>query len=846
MRAFITLCLAVCTLLLSNAQRFSYNFRNTPISDALVQISKEHPEININLIYTELESYHTTVRIFTEDPYEAIRKVIGLNPVTVVQKGSSEFYVEALQHGRYCYVGRAIGMDNEPVAAATVMLLAPRDSTVVTYCITDDDGRFSIPCDIKEVIAKFTCIGYKPKYQRLTNFAVGTVKMESVPIVLHSVNVEAQNTQHFADRSVYAPTARQRSASQDAIDLLQRLAIRQVKVNPKDNSVTDFSGNTVPIYINSMEASAEELKGMRTADVRRVEYLEAPTDPRFHGATHVINFIVQEYEYGGYTKFNLPIWLISSFTIQPNLYSKFAYKKMIYDFYIGSYYDKDTHNSTAEYEEYTLKNADGNYSMTRSEEPLTALRKNIQIPLTFRATYKSEKTQIRNTLGFTFVNTDKDAEGKLLYSPANSYDYTYSRSNSSKTRTVSYKGNYFFTLPSNFLLDIAAQFSYDRNNTDQIYSTSNPQTISRFADEDVYYGRIKANVNKSISDKHTLFVDGIYSYGLNDLTYTGSADYTERFLMQANGWGIGYKFTAPKLTLTWDCGFSQEWYAINDYHTRTSYPYCHLIFRYSPTTKSAFSSFLQYVTFTPDVNIRMSDVLQDNEFLYLTGNPDIKSSRALNVNLSYSWDPSNKFGMSIYSKTFVKFKQFTPVYLSYDDGSALICSYDNNCNFFEEKFGASFQYTLLDGNLQLSANPEQKIYKLTGSREQTYCPFTFSVGANYYLNNFYFSGYYYSKKAEIFHWNNVKRTTRQRYCLSVGWNNSNWNLRCSVYNLFNRGYISQTREVVSPLYHSVSTLFSSDSHPFIFLSAVYTFGYGKKIERGNEVGRQSGGASAIM
>ena len=63
-------------------------------------------------------------------------------------------YVEALQRGKYVYMGRAIGQNREPVVAATVMLLAPRDSSVITYGITDDAGRFVIPCDRQRVIGK--------------------------------------------------------------------------------------------------------------------------------------------------------------------------------------------------------------------------------------------------------------------------------------------------------------------------------------------------------------------------------------------------------------------------------------------------------------------------------------------------------------------------------------------------------------------------------------------------------------------------------------------------------------------------------------------------------------------
>ena len=67
-----------------------------------------------------------------------------------------------------------------------------------------------------------------------------------------------------------------------------------------DNTVTTPSGQSVAIYINYILASAEEMEGISTSDVRRVEYLDFPSDPRFQGNEHVVNFIVQKYESGGY------------------------------------------------------------------------------------------------------------------------------------------------------------------------------------------------------------------------------------------------------------------------------------------------------------------------------------------------------------------------------------------------------------------------------------------------------------------------------------------------------------------------------------------------------------------
>ena len=180
--------MAVATFL--SVEAYSYSFNNTPISEALVRISKDHPDVNISFIYKELDNYRTSARINTDDAYRALRQIVGLHPISVINKNGS-FYIEALQHGRFVYTGKVIGSDNEPVAGATVMLLNPNDSTLITYGIANGEGRFTIPCDRMDVIAKLSCIGYNTVYTRSSGFNLGTIVMPVNTIMLQQVSISS-------------------------------------------------------------------------------------------------------------------------------------------------------------------------------------------------------------------------------------------------------------------------------------------------------------------------------------------------------------------------------------------------------------------------------------------------------------------------------------------------------------------------------------------------------------------------------------------------------------------------------------------------------------------------------
>lgn len=276
------------------------------------------------------------------------------------------------------------------------MILEPKDSTVLTYGITDERGRFSIPCDRQRVLAKFTCIGYKPLYKLFDSFNVGNVRMYEQPIRLRTVTVDGDNALLMADKSIYRPTQRQKNASQTATDLLARMAIPQLNARLGTSSITTASGLPVAMYIDFVPATESELKMMRISDVKTVEYLECPSDPRFQGNKNVVNFRMVKYEYGGYIKaLGTENFIVNSGFGQFN--ARLVKKKMTYDIMGYGYYMANDHFGTDQTETFTLPQENGEIrsfqreSMTNSSK---LRRQNYET--SFRALYSSDKITANN------------------------------------------------------------------------------------------------------------------------------------------------------------------------------------------------------------------------------------------------------------------------------------------------------------------------------------------------------------------------------------------------------------------------------------------------------------------
>lgn len=663
---------------------------------------------------------------------------------------------------------------------------------------------------------------------------------------LDEVVVEAKMQSTGTSSTTYVPTKKQKNAAQNAVELLKIMAMPQIKVNPIDDAVTDNFGGDVSIFINYLQASKEEMDGLRTADVRKVEYLEFPTDPRFRGAQRVINIIMHEYMYGGYTKLAANESFLNGISSQVNVFSKFTYKRMTYDLYFAANNLRSNHDGNTIESVYSLLNDGKPFTVKRNETIEKSKFNQDQYPLTFQATYNTAKIQIRNTIGFQHYATPQTyRSGTLNYLPEISNNDPFERNAPQRKNSISYSGSYFFSLPNNFSFDVSPIFNYTHTNALTMYSTNNI-SILRQARENAYNFRIDGYLRKSIGQKHSLMLGVNGGQWRNNLHYSGTNVYSDKFGNSFAAILAGYNFQTQRVAINLDAGFSWENSDINGLKKDDWYPFSHINVRYSINNKNMLSAYFQYATNTAGITQKASDILQENELLYISGNPYLKNSRHTTFNFAYTWLPSNTFGMSAYGRFFGLYDRLFQTYSHYAEGRTLIRSWINNGDYLSGSIGMAFSYKLLKGKLQLYANPEINFNKITGSCPLTYNPFKLSIQATYYFGQFFFQGIYETPQKGLHFDTNTVYDKRNYYCLVAGWSNSDWNIRLSAYNFLNKGWKDTTWKFKTPLYSETGISYSSNYHPRINIAVTYTFGYGKKVQRGNEVGAQSVANSGIM
>lgn len=848
MKRFITISAIALLSLPCFAHRYDHVFKSTPIPRALTMLMTDNPDARINFIYDELEDYATTCRVSTDDLLTAVRKIIGVNAVTVRTKGNT-IYVEAIQKGKYHYTGRTVDKEGESVPFATVMMLNPADSAIVTYGVTDKDGFFTIPCDRRDLLAKISSIGFRTRFEKARAFAMGDIRMDELPVRLNAVTVEGDTEINYPDRTVAIPNTRQKNASIDAVDLLSRLPLPQVKVDPVKGTVETFNGKSISIYFNGIPANKGDMQGMNMRDVKRVEYLDYPKDPRFQGEAHVINFIMQQYEYGGYLKtFANENFILNSGQLQVN--SRFQYKKMCYDLMLLGFYHNTPHSGQEQEETYGLLQGDGSikqfsrYSATEGSR----LKRN-QYFATFRATYNSDNITATSTLSGSIDRLpEKNSHGTVIYTPSDYPSSDYNITSDNKSRFINYSGNYFFSFGENSSLTFSPKYNFSHTEESSRYSEKGFSAVENGAYDNTHelFGQISYFHS---FNKH----NSLYSFVRSDYEsfrthYTGSATSYEKSHMTTFGGGADYTYENNNFYGKVGLGWDSYWSDVNGIKERRSNPWADLSLQYSFLRKNTIALEFHHANWNPSPSYRSENVIKANHLMSYTGNPNLVPDKSFDIGLTYRFIPGKRFTFGAFYYVLILAKRYVYDYESTPTGIIRTIKQPMG-RYNQHTMGVNASLNLLEQSLRLSGTLQNNLCHNGTPYGWTKSHLTFTLSANYYLGNFNFSTYYRapmgsSDGSMVGKWVD----NRSSYRLSAGWGNSNWTIKASATNFFRwdgwRGAkITETSRYYDNIVRSIDVV---EGHSWFNLAVTYTFSYGKKIDQRNELRQQGSASSGIL
>lgn len=687
-------------------------------------------------------------------------------------------------------------------------------------------------------------ISLLPIWSLAQNVTTDSIKTQE----LKEVVVEAQMQRTSSNVTTYYPDRNSKRTAQNAIELLNQMAIPQISVNPVVGTVETHSGDEVAIYIDMERATQEEKDALRAEDVKKVEYYIFPTDPRFNHEKYVINITLRHYEYGGYAKLSGTGNILAG-SGSGLAYSKIAYKRMTYDISVNDKYT-DRHNTGTEQKQvFRFPQADGSVSEISRDNLLEHSRyQQNQFGASFRAKYASEKMVLSNSLFITVLNAPhNDYSGRLVFTPDVIKDNMYANSLNSTYIYPRWRGTYYFNLGKGFKLNAIPSIFYQHTKSNRHYRTSETSIITD-AVEDAITGEMQLQLNKKFSKYHTVDINLLGVYYHDKVKYTGSTVSSPVFDQFAYGAILGYTFAKNDFYGQVAGGLAGESNKISGIRTNSIIPIAQINTQYAFNQKNSISLSVQYNVNPVEAADKTPDIIQENELLYKTGNLHLKNTHWGKVALDYTWLPNNVFSVSAFTGGSRYFNRLVPIFTPDGPDGMMIRSLENNGDYQDFYIGGSISAKLLDRKLVLKATPRIWLEKTTGLYSDKANYLSLSFAGTYYLGNFYFQAYYSSASRGLVQYslNAVSLKRKPSYQFKVGWSNGKWNFTASAVNIFRKNWVAETSSLQSKWFDQSTTEYGATSHQFISLTASYTFGFGKKVRRGDEIQNQGGGNSAII
>lgn len=682
-----------------------------------------------------------------------------------------------------------------------------------------------------------------------------TVEAESDS--LDAVNLDELIVQGRTQRVIkngveYLPDKKTRRNSSDATSLLLRMQIPQLNVDPFNGEVKTSAGQDVSFFIDYHKANGEELKGLRPEDVMRVEVLDYPEDPRFEGAAHVVNYVMYRYEWGGYTKLSYDGHYLVDNDFDGSVFSKFVYKRMMFDAYANydyNFFGRCPSSSTEIYRDVNF--AGRHYDEIRrvAEGGFDYSNRFNSQAASFRAIYQTDNVYMQHYVAFNRSANPKYTNlSRVSFSIPGLTDTETLDKGDEQSLSPSVSGYYQFNLPKGNLLSASWSFLYGAKKRHSSYTLAGFDPIINNNREKTYSPYLQLFYSKRLP-RNNMFRTSLFSYGnFYKTDYAGS--YNDRqniignesmlFLEYIKSWQCG-------LYLYSRIGASYVYGRINGSTIRSEWnPRLGFQLQYRINEKNSAQVDGWWGNSHVDPSTSNTAIVQSGELMWHQGNPDLKNTLFASANASYTYIPTNKFSLTAsFSYEANPHKQALEFYtLAGHDG--LVRRSVNSGSGNEYTLRLSGNLRLLDNSLSFNFSAMASRVVLTGIDAQSLNNVSGRLNAQYMRDSWSVALYYQSPSKSLGSWSNgYVMKFKDNYGLEASYNVGDFKAILAFKNWFRKNYFYDIR-FDSPLYSSFESKWASNLSRIVNVTLVYTFSYGKKVNRDNEIEGGSSASSAIL
>lgn len=716
--------------------------------------------------------------------------------------------------------------NNKSLSYVTVAL-SDLDSILIKGAVTDSTGHYALH-GVKNGNYLFTvkCMGFDT-YSTLVEMKDKNVEMPGILLktsnyLLNEVEVRGRTFIRKEDHILILPDRQEVKHAVSGYDLLYNLMVPGLEVDRQSGVVKNFNG-AVSMYIDGRKADYREVRTLRSRDIEKIEYHDAPTGI-YSNETGVINYITKQYKSGGYISLDGG-QSIGYLNGDYQAAAKLTRGNTTYKFFGGHTMSKS--NSTTEMSEMMKMDS---YDLIRDRDGYEAVIKTNGQYARFDVMNSTQKRTLSGK--FTFARSSTP----LNYLKENS---TYGGKYAGETSS-SYSGNRQsgwmpnadlmarFNLKNNQTFIVYVNGSYSHNDYNRSYRESEFKSLTD-AGEDYYKGFASLLYTIGMKHNNSLAVQLNHLYQNSQSVYTGDYnDWQQLWSAESFFYTTYNQRIDNKLSLYAHAGFSVLQYKLLG-KDRVDRIGPRLNGRLTIQPKS--NQFLQIafdITSTYPTLDRLNDVTQELEpFIVKRGNPGMDNSIFYQSNVGYSaqFGPVNIMAAASYF-----YSTNTVAEHYYADAGKLVSSYSSDAGF-------QFANTMVEVTwratrfLRIKAKGQwlySRISRLTDRRNQTWLG---GVILDYYLKDWKFNIYanlpYRMVDTSLLRKEFEYETS---YGASVGWNRGGLSAEIGVNNPFTKdGSIVTLLDTDAYRYRQTRHNESLQQTGYVKLS--YTVDFGKKTDR---------------
>lgn len=742
--------------------------------------------------------------------------------------------------------GRVVDKSStQPVEYANIALLKA-DSTLVAGIYSDIDGRFTFNNSAGDYLVSISYMGYETTYTQVKNVSadndLGNIGIQPTSVMLEGVTVTAQSVINKTDRKLIMPSGEQVKTSTNGFDLLKKLQLARIEVNPLTNTVSTVGNGEVQLRINGVKVTNAEIQSLKPEDIIRIEFHDDP-GVRYGNAAAVIDYITRRSVSGGNINGDFMNNLSSGLGFaEDNLSAKYNNKKS--EFSMNTYYSHrdidwvQANNETFVFPDRQINREEvGDPTLFKQYTSKTALNYSLMDKdnYFFNATLRYNYYDIPNAY------SDRNSK---LYTSNNNVPLVISDHSTENTKSPALDLYFQKNLKNDQFLIFNVVGTYiDTRNTRHYQERRNEASST-----DIY--------SDISGDKYSLIAEGIYErklgegkltsglkhvqvYSQNEYKGTTIADiamkqsesyaYSE-YQIKKGKFSYMANLTATRFYYS-QAGQSQVKYTLQP-SARISYDANdNLYFRYRLNVWSSIPS-LSYLN-----NVEQAiDSLQIRR-----GNPNLNSNRTISQTFTSGYN-KGIFGIELFSRYNYASKPIMESIL-FENG-VFVRTYENQRSHQHMQAQISFKINPLKDHLTITLAPGINHYISKGlnyTHKYTNRFYRVSIDGSY--KNFIGSFNYYSPW-DYFYGEELENGERI-HMMGLGYKKPKWSVMIGAFNPFGGQYKrdNENRSELNPVKSTISTESLTRMYTIKF---TFNLDFGRKFSGGDKRINNSDTSSGIM